>query len=452
MLERIILFGASGDLTARLLLPAVAQVAEAGLLPEGLRIVGSARDDWTSSRFREHIRERLDTHADDVSPSARERVLHCLSYEPSDVTEAGDVTRVVGVDHPPTLVYLALPSFLLEQALLALSEAGLSQHDSIAIEKPFGVDQTSARRLNQLIAERLPHPTIFRIDHFLSDELVRRILALRFMNRLFEPTLNCQHVERVEISWLESLALEGRAGYYDRAGALKDMIQNHLLEALSLVVMHQPVRLDDGSFRSARVEALRAVDTPTQKLIESGAVRGRYTAGAIGDLAVPAYVDEPGVDASRRTETYASVELSITTPRWQDAKFILRSGKALARNQAEVSIHFRRVPAYFGRDVNEIEPNVLRIGLLEPYVRLDANVNRADFDHAQHQLVMRSERPARTPYANLILEMLRGRPMLFIRGDETEEAWRIVDPIAQAFEENLVPLIEYPAGSSEVAR
>lgn len=450
MLQRIIIFGASGDLTARLLLPALAQLRAAGQLPAGLSVVGSALEPLSSAAFRAIARERLAEHARFVAPQARESLVECISYQPGSVTDAADVARIIGTERSATLIYLALPTGIVEAALLSLAQAGLGRDDAIAIEKPFGVDLEAAQRLNRILDEHLHGPSILRVDHFLSDELVRRVLALRFMNRVFEPTLNGQHVAAVEISWLESLALEGRAGYYDRAGAMKDMIQNHLLEALSLVIMHQPARLDDGSFRGARVEALRAIRTPTAEEIRATAVRGRYSAGTIGARQVPAYVDEPGVEADRSTETYASVELPVTAPRWAGTRFLLRSGKAMGRDKAEVAIHYHHVASYMDRDCQSIAPNVLRIGLLEPYVRLEANVNRGDFEAASHPLEMLSQEPARTAYANLILEMLRGRSMLFIRGDEAEEAWRICDPIARAFQDDVVPLHEYPAGSMRV--
>lgn len=446
MLARIIIFGASGDLTGRLLMPAIAQVAASGLLPEGLSIVGSAMEDWSSSRFRRHVESQLQAHAAGVSAAARADVVRRSSYAASDVSLAADVKKVVGVDHVPTLVYLALPSGLIERALGGLSGANLNRHDAVAIEKPFGDSRESARRLNGLIAEKLHQPNVFRVDHFLSDELVRRILALRFMNRVFEPAFNGREVEKVEIKWLEKLVLEGRAGYYDRAGALKDMIQNHLLEALSLVLMHQPARLDASSFRGARVEALRSIATPTTDDIQRGTFRARYAAGKIGDRNVPSYVDEPGVDPARNTETYARVELQVPTARWQDTRFVLSSGKGMPEDRAEIALHFRKVPSYLGRNLDGIRENVLRVGLMSPYVQLDANVNGPNFSPVAQQLDMRSAEPRHSPYANLILEMLQARPMLFIRGDEAEEAWRIVDPICAAFRDNRVPLHEYPAG------
>ena len=301
MIQRMVVFGASGDLTSRLLMPAIAQLAEAGLLPPGFTVLGSANTEWSTEDFRQHIASELEKHAP-VAPATRDAVVRMLSFAPADVTRAAEVSRVIGGDHPDTLVYLALPPGLLLSVLPALAAARLRTSDAVAIEKPFGTDLASAQQLNQILRIQLPQPVIFRIDHFLSSELVRRVVTLRFLNRVFEPVWNAVHIERVDISWLESLTLEGRASYYDTAGAMKDMVQNHLMEAMALVLMEQPARIDADSFRGVRVEALRAVATPAAETMRSHTIRGRYTAGAIGTREVPSYVDEPGVDPGRNTD------------------------------------------------------------------------------------------------------------------------------------------------------
>jgi glucose-6-phosphate 1-dehydrogenase len=447
MIERMVLFGASGDLTSRLLMPAVAQIAEAGLLPPGFTILGSANTDWSTDDFRHHIAAELDKHAP-VAAATRDAVIRMLTFQPADVTQQRDVSQLIGADLPGTLVYLALPPFLLRSVLPALAAAGLDGADAVAIEKPFGTDLASARQLNEILRVKLPEPTIFRIDHFLSNELVRRVVALRFVNRVFEPTWNAVHVDRVDISWLESLTLEGRASYYDGAGALKDMVQNHLMEAMALVLMEQPARVDAHSFRGVRVEGLRAVRTPTAERMRRETIRARYTAGTIGTREVPSYVDEPGVDPGRGTETYASLTVHVDNPRWEGVPFTLRSGKALPADSAEIAIHFRPIPRYMLDQWPGIEPNVLRIGLTEPYVRLSTTLNGPDQNAEIRQLEARSTPPRFTAYAHLILEMLRGDPMLFIRGDEAEEAWRVIDPVMRAWSAGQVPIQDYAAGTA----
>jgi glucose-6-phosphate 1-dehydrogenase len=447
MIERMVLFGASGDLTSRLLIPAVAQLAEVGFLPRGFTIVGSANTNWSTEDFRQHIAGELDKHAP-VAPATRDAVVRMLRFAPADVTQPEEVSQLIGGDHPDTLVYLALPPGLLPSVLPALAAAKLRTTDAVAIEKPFGTDLASAHHLNQILRIQLPEPVIFRIDHFLSSELVRRVVTLRFLNRVFEPIWNAVHVDHVDISWLESLTLEGRASYYDTAGAMKDMVQNHLMEAMALVLMEQPARIDADSFRGTRVEALRAVATPQAQTMRSHTIRARYTAGTIGTRQVPSYVDEPGVDPSRNTETYAALTLQVDSPRWAGVPFTLRSGKALAADSAEIAIHFRPLPGYLLDQWPGVEPNVLRIGLTEPYVRLSTTLNGPERTAETQQLEAHSTAPRFTAYAHLILEMLNSDPMLFIRGDEAEEAWRIIDPVMNAWTAGDVPMQEYPAGQA----
>jgi glucose-6-phosphate 1-dehydrogenase len=447
MIKRMVLLGASGDLTSRLLIPAVAQLADTGLLPPGFTILGSANTDWSTDDFRHHIAAELEKHSA-VPAATRDAVVRMLTFQPADVTRPQDVAALIGADHAGTLVYLALPPFLFEPVLSALAGAGLHGSDAVAIEKPFGTDLTSAGHLNEILRIQLPEPTVFRIDHFLSSELVRRVLALRFVNRIFEPTLNAVHVDHVDISWLESLTLEGRAGYYDGAGALKDMVQNHLMEAMALLLMEQPARVDADSFRDVRVEGLRAVATPAPERMQADTIRARYTAGTIGTRQVPSYIAEPGVDPVRDTETYASLTLHVDSPRWEGVPFTLRSGKALPSDSAEIAIHFRPLPRYLLDQWPGIEPNVLRIGLTEPYVRMATTLNGPEQTAEIRQLEARSAPPRFTAYAHLILEMLKSDPMLFIRGDEAEESWRIIDPVMQAWSAGHVPMLDYPAGTA----
>jgi glucose-6-phosphate 1-dehydrogenase len=447
MIRRMVLFGASGDLTSRLLLPAVSQLADRNSLPASLTILGAANTDWSTQEFRAHIAGRLREHSG-ASADAQARVVDMLSFEPADVTDPTDVRRVLGADGPSTLVYLALPPVLLPSVLAALATAGLGPADAVAIEKPFGTDLASAHQLNETLRIQLPAPTIFRVDHFLSSELVRRVVSLRFLNRVFAPAWNAENIERVDISWLEDLTLEGRATYYDGAGAMKDMLQNHLMEVMALVAMEQPARLEADSFRAVRVEALRAVATPVPERMRSTTVRARYTAGTIGSRAVPSYVDEPGVDPARNTETYAALTLDLDNPRWSGVPFTIRSGKALERPSAEIAVHFRALPAYLTSQWPGLEPNVLRIGLTEPYVRLSTILNGPERTAEQRELETVSVAPPLTPYAHLIEAMLRNDPMLFIRGDEAEEAWRIVDPVMRAWVAGAVEMQEYPAGGT----
>ncbi|MGH9025536.1 MAG: glucose-6-phosphate dehydrogenase, partial [Acidimicrobiia bacterium] len=331
-------------------------------------------------------------------------------------------------------------------ALRAVATVGLPHDSALAIEKPFGTSLESARELNELLHTEFPEQPVFRVDHFLSDELVQRVFALRFANRVFEPIWNREHIESIDLIWDETLALEGRADYYDRAGALRDMIQSHLLAALSLVAMEPPSRRDERSIRDARAAVLRAIPTPEQASVARTAVRGRYTAGDIAGRTAPSYVDEPGVDRARATETFAELTVDVANWRWAGVPFRMRSGKALATDHAEIAVHFRRPPVA-GPEIDKSPANVLRIGLLDPYVRLGMNVNAADFTLAPVDLELCSQPPARPAYANLILEMLQANTTLAIRADETEEMWRIVEPVLAAWKANKAPMLDYPAGS-----
>ncbi len=442
MIDQFVIFGASGDLTARLLLPSLAVLVAEGNVPDGLRIMGAGQEDYTPDAFRERIAEALDTHAAHVDAEARRRIIRSLDYRQTDVSDVGQIrTLIDGIDRP-LLAYLALPPWLFAPTLSALGQIGLPAGSAVAVEKPFGDGVASARALNELIQQALPATLVYRVDHFLTNELAQRVLALRFANRLFEAAWNSNHIESVEITWNETLTLEGRAAYYDGAGALRDMLQNHLLMILCYVAMDAPARFDERSIRAARAAVLRAIPdaSPGQS------VRARYTAGKIGGRDVPSYVNEPGVDPRRRTETYAELTLEVANWRWQGVPFTLRSGKAFGRNHAEIAVSFRETPnlTFATRPTR----NVLRIGLSEPYARLSVNVNGPDRTLVAETFDMETASPGREAYANLLLDMLRGNAMLTVRDDEAEELWRIVEPVLGAWNAGTEPLGEYPAGST----
>lgn len=447
MFERLIIFGASGDLTSRLLLPSLAEIQAEGLLPEGLEITGVGRIDWSTTEFRAKIAADLETYAPSISKAARRALVQSLRYYRGDLTDANAMRGLLSTVDRPLLAYLALPPNLFEGTLGALAEARLPHGSAIAIEKPFGDGLDSAKRLNALLHAEFPGAMVYRVDHFPSSELVQRISTLRFSNRFFEPVWNAAHVERVEISWDETLTLEGRATYYDRAGAARDMIQNHLLQVLCFVAMEPPARYDERAVRDARANVLAAIPSPSIRQIRAGSLRARYTAGTIGRRAVPAYVDEPGIDPANNTETLAEITVYIDNWRWQGVPFVLRSGKALAKDAAEVAIHFRPAPA-MNRGTPPMARNVLRIGLMEPYVRLEINDIGQNRAIEVATLELNAQPPARSPYANLLKDMLAGEPMMMTRGDEAEEMWRIVEPVLDAWAAGKVPLLEYAAGTN----
>ncbi len=449
MIRRLVILGAAGDLSARYLLPALARLFELERLPSDFSVLGVSREPSSDAAFRRQMAEALALHAADVAPSAREALLSRLGYGQSDVTDAAQLSRLLQPAGEPRLVYLALPPAVYWPTIEALCGAGLAPGSRLVIEKPFGRDLASARDLNRLIAERLGEAAVFRIDHFLGMGTVQNILGLRFANRLFGTLWNATHVERVAIVWDETLALEGRAGYYDATGALLDMIQNHLLQLLCLVAMEPPVTLGERDLRDRKLDVLRAVRRFDPDEVARHTRRARYVAGRSGGRAVPAYALEAGVDPQRGTETFAEVCLFVDNWRWAGVPFLLRSGKALARDRREIAVHFRPVP-HLAFEENAAVPNVLRLELDPERIALHLNATGPGDRFELREVVLDSpvDTPAMPAYSRLLLDALHGDCTLAIRGDEAEEAWRIVEPITDAWQAGRSPLLEYPAGSA----
>ena len=453
MVERIVIFGATGDLAVRYLIPALARLYEAGKLPDGMGITAVDRKDWGNGEngFRRLALDNLRRHAGSVSASARAKmVTEVMEYRRADVTDAQSVVSALDPLTGPILAYLALPPAVFAPTLEALKRANLPEGSRVAIEKPFGVDLESARELNRLLHGFLPEQSIFRVDHFLAWQPFPSIMGLRFANGVFEPLWDRNHIERVEILWEETLTLEGRAGYFDHAGALKDLIQNHLLQLLCLTAMEAPSAPHRGDLRDRKVDLLRSVRRLSPEEAQRRTVRARYGTGRIGDRDVPAYADEEGVDPSRGTETFAEVTLSIDNPRWSGVPFVLRAGKALGRFKGEIAVHFKPVshPAFQG--MGDPKPNVLRVRLQPDRVTLNLNVNGPHDPFGLEQVELNADFAPQdffAAYERLFLDLLEGNTTLFVRADEAEEAWRVADPILGAWRQGLVPLLEYPAGS-----
>ena len=453
MIEHIVIFGATGDLTARYLIPALAHLGEAGKLPSSIRITGVDRKEWKNNKdgFRRFVLESLDRHAGGVSAAARAKlVVEALDYHQADVTDGESVARALGTLREPVLAYLALPPPVFAPTIEALKRAGLPEGSRVAIEKPFGENLESAEMLNRLLHEFLPEKAIFRIDHFLAWQPFPTIMGLRFGNGIFEPLWDRNHIERVEIVWDETLALEGRAGYFDHAGAFRDMIQNHLLQLLCLTAMEAPIALHRRNLRDRKMDVLRAIRQLSPEEVQHHTVRARYGPGQIGDRIIPAYADEEGVDPERETETFAQITLMIDNLRWAGVPFVLRAGKALARSRGEIAVHFKPVPHLAFQRANDPQPNVLRVQLGPDRITLNMNINGPydPFDLEQIELsAYFAPQNFFSAYERLFFDLLQGNTTLFIRADEAEESWQVVKPILDAWKKGLVPLLEYPAGS-----
>lgn len=445
MIRRLVIFGATGDLTARYLLPGIAALRAAGRLPEGFRLTACGRHDWGGDRYRDWASAQLDRHAGGVPDQARRAVVSSITYQRADVNDPQSIAPVV-TGKGPVAAYLALPPAAFPAAVSALREAGLPERSRIVLEKPFGEDLESAVRLNTLLAGFMPEEAVFRVDHFLAMTTVQNMLGARLANRVLEPIWNSTQIAEIDIVWEESLALEGRAGYYDGAGALKDMIQNHLLQLLCLVAMEPPVSFGERDLRDRKVDVLRSVRPLTEDKVRNATRRARYSAGRIADREVPAYTDEDGVDPAHRTETFAEVELELDNWRWPGTVFRLRAAKAIGRDRKEVAVRFREVPHL--PMPAQVEPNVLRFGLDPESLALDVyGVGRQP--GTLEPLTLTAQLPAAElpAYGQLLLNVLNQDAALSIRGDEAEESWRVVAPVLAGWSANLVPLQEYPAGS-----
>lgn len=444
----LLILGASGDLTGRLLLPGLARLLRLGRA-DGLNLVGAGSDDWTD----EHWRERIDSafavareKADDTGRRALQEVRDRSSYHRLDVTQEG-LADLVGTLEGPVAIYFALPPAITQQACSALPSQALPKSTRLVMEKPFGTDQASAHQLNEQLAKLVPEQNIHRVDHFLGKATVFNILGLRFANRILEPVWNNLHIEKVEVIFDEDLTLENRARYYDGAGALRDMIQSHLVHVMALLAMDAPSSLHERDLRDHIGSILRAssvdLDSP------GSSRRARYTAGSIGDRDVPDYVAEPGVDASRGTETLAEVTMSIRNERWAGVPFVLRSGKALGAKRKEAVITFKPVShlpiGFSGQDA----PTKLRIGFGPDTLQLELDVNGPGDIFSLDRAILSADlnETDLLPYGEVLEGVLAGDPTLSVRGDTAEDCWRIVEPVLAAWAADRVPLEEYPAGS-----
>jgi glucose-6-phosphate 1-dehydrogenase len=457
VIDRLVLFGATGDLAGRYLLPALAALMAAGELPTGFDVLGAAREDLDDESFRHLAEERLDEHAPHVAADARAALVRALRYRAVDLASRDSVAALIGDERRPLAVYLALPPATFATAVTTLGSVGLPVSSRIVLEKPFGEDLQSAAALNELIAQVVGEEAVFRVDHVLGLATLHNLLGARLANRILEPVWSSDHIQQIDVLWDETLALEGRAGYYDKTGALKDVIQNHLLQILCLVAMEPPASLSASDLRDRKVEVLRSVRILAPEDVVTRSTRGRYEAGSLAPppdgagTQVPAYVDEEGVDPARGTETFAEIVLELDNPRWSGTRFLLRTGKALGRRYKGVVVRFRPAgPLPFGPGSEDPPSNELRIGLDGPeHLALHLTGSAPGPPPQLAPLVLTAEPPSdRLPaYGHVLRHVLAGDDSLAVRADEAELAWRIVTPIIEAWSAGTVPLQSYRAGS-----
>lgn len=470
----LVIFGASGDLTQRKLIPAIANLALDNLLPSEFHFIGFGRTPVSDADFRTLSKEAIESHSrrsiiDDVWERIRPQFsYHAGDYGDEDAFKAL-ADRIHEMEkqrdsHFQLLFYISTPPGVFSNIIRNLGSSGLASHGAdsdhparVIIEKPFGHDLESARELNRTLRSHFREDQIYRIDHYLGKETVQDLLVQRFANAIFEPIWNREYVSCVQVTVAEQLGVGSRAGYYDQSGALRDMIQNHAMQLVSLTAMEPPVSLDPESIRDEKVKVLKAIQPLDLRNSEGDAVRAQYREGLIEGQRVHGYKQENGVPVGSSTETYAALRLFINNWRWKGVPFYVRSGKRMARRTSEIAIQFKRPPGILFSEGNrfDLSPNVMVIRVQpDEGVTLLLNSKVPGLEtrtqpvkmHFNYATTFGSNTPE--AYERLILDAMIGDSTLFIRGDETEESWRIITPVLEHWKEcDARGLETYSAGS-----
>jgi glucose-6-phosphate 1-dehydrogenase len=459
----LVIFGATGDLTRRKIFPALYALASRRLLPERFGVVGVARTEQTAKQWTAEMKKAVQEHGrDEFDADVWNDFADGLRYVATEFADDGGEDRVVEVlreldesrgTEGNRLYYLAVPPDAFETIVHELGERRSTDGwVRLIVEKPFGNDRASAKRLNDILNRHFAEDEIFRIDHYLGKETVQNMLALRFANGIFEPIWNRQFIDHVQITVSESIGIEGRAGFYEQAGVIRDVFQNHLLQLVALTAMEPPIDFTADSVRNEKVKVLRSLHTPGPKSI----VRGQYGPGVVEGEEVSGYREEPGVAGSSTTETYIAAKLYVDNWRWADTPFYVRAGKRLPRRETTIAIQFQRAPHPPFAEIagDGLRPNVLlihvqpdegvslAIGAKVPGAGMTIRTVHMDFLYGG---AFRTSLPE--AYERLLLDAMLGDATLFTRADEVDEQWALVDSVVASWQRDRPSFPNYPAGS-----
>ncbi len=457
------IFGVLGDLSRRKLLPSLYQLDRAELLHQDTRIIGVARHDITQEEFVSQMRDALETFVKEpLETNVMERLLSRLHYVLINLDvpdEYGRLREVLDQETRVFISYFSVAPFLFDDICTGLDHAGvITPTARVVLEKPIGRDLASSREINDTVARFFNEDQIYRIDHYLGKETVMNLIALRFANSIFTTNWDHNTIDHVQITVAEEVGIEGRWGYFDKAGQLRDMVQNHLMQILTLVAMEPPVNLHGDSLRNEKLKVLKALRPITIENVDEKVVRGQYGPGFIKGRPVPGYLEEEGGNPESTTETFVAIRVDIDNWRWADVPFYLRTGKAMATKRSEVVINFKKLPHnIFSESYRSLPPNKLIIKLqpdegveiemlnkvpgIGQGVRLQRTMLDLSFSDA-----FKGERIA-DAYERLLLEITRGNQALFVHRDEVERSWQWIDSIQEAWRQSNEPPKPYPAGS-----
>ena len=460
---KLLLFGATGDLAQRMLLPSLYGLHADGLLPEGLTITGTARSENSDESYRKFAKEALEKFVpkDRMDAKAIKSFLERVQYQALDATDMAhykELAAKVGDVAGGLAIFLSTAPSLFEAVIRGLDSAGLAGETvRIGLEKPLGYDLASSREINDTVATAFPEERTFRIDHYLGKETVQNILALRFGNSFFEPVWNARGIDNVQITISETVGLEERAAYYDGAGALRDMVANHMLQLLALIAMEPPARFDGNAIRDEKAKVFRSLRLIEPQDAPRDTVTGQYGAGASGGEIVKGYIDE--LEKPSTTETFVAIKAHVDNWRWQGVPFYLRTGKRMTTRRSEIAIQFKPVPhSMFSNRGGLLQPNVLVIRLQpEEYVQMLMMAKEPGLDRdgirlreVPLNLSLDAEfagRPRRIAYERLLLDLIEGDQTLFVRRDEVEAQWSWIDAIRAGWVANDMKPKNYASGS-----